>query len=88
MGRSGGRQPRVLAGRSAAARRHYEAQVALATGAQDEAAVADGYFNMGHVLFIEHADEAQQRDYVDQAVAAFAISATSAEWPERCGRSR
>ena len=56
---------------SAAARRHYEAQVALATGAQDEAAVADGYFNMGHVLFIEHADEAQQRDYVDQVVARF-----------------
>jgi predicted ATPase/class 3 adenylate cyclase len=56
---------------SAAARRHYEAQIVVAEAARDEACVADGYFNMGGVAFIEEDDEALQMAYVDDVVQRY-----------------
>lgn len=56
---------------SAAARRHYEAQIEVAKAAGDEACVADGYFNMGHVSFIEEDDEAIQMAYIDDVVKRY-----------------
>ena len=52
------------------ARRHYEAQVALAKAADDEAAVADGLFNLGHTLFIE-GDAELHRAFIDQVIARY-----------------
>ena len=54
----------------AAARRHYEAQVALATAADDEAATADAYFNLGHMLYIE-GDAGLHREFVDGVVGRY-----------------
>jgi predicted ATPase/class 3 adenylate cyclase len=56
---------------TAAARRHYEAQIEVAKAAGDEAGVADGYFNIGHVSFIEEDDEAIQMAYIDDVVQRY-----------------
>jgi predicted ATPase/class 3 adenylate cyclase len=52
---------------SATAHRHYKTQIELAEAVGDEACVADGYFNFGHVAFLETADEAEQTAYIDAA---------------------
>ena len=56
---------------SAAARGHYEAQIEVAKAAGDEACVADGYFNMGHVSFVDEEDEAIQMAYIDDVVKRY-----------------
>jgi predicted ATPase/class 3 adenylate cyclase len=54
-----------------AAKRHYEAEIAVATEADDQAAIADGYFNLGHVLFLQQDEEQLQRAYTDDVIARF-----------------
>jgi tetratricopeptide (TPR) repeat protein len=56
---------------TAAARVHYEAQLEVAKAAGDDACVADGYFNMGHVSFVEDEDEAIQMAYIDDVVKRY-----------------
>jgi tetratricopeptide (TPR) repeat protein len=56
---------------SEAARRHYEAQVEIAEAAHDEPCIADAYFNMAHVLFMEGDDEGLRTAYVDSVVARY-----------------
>ncbi|MET0773397.1 MAG: AAA family ATPase, partial [Candidatus Limnocylindrales bacterium] len=53
------------------ARAHYERQLALAEEAADEVAVADAWFNLSHVLFIDGEPEASQREFVDQVAARY-----------------
>jgi predicted ATPase/class 3 adenylate cyclase len=54
-----------------AARRHYEAQVALATAAADEPGVAEAHFNLGHVQFLDGDDEATQLVVLEQNIARY-----------------
>ena len=72
---------------TAAARRHYEAQVALATrGRTTRRGVADGCFNLGHVLYIQGDDDgAPAGAHPTRSSPAIATSATSAAWPGRAG---
>ena len=56
---------------SAAARRHYEAQIEVAEAAGDEACVADAYFNFGHVLFAEDGDQEVVMAHIDAVVARY-----------------
>jgi tetratricopeptide (TPR) repeat protein len=52
------------------ARVHYEAQIAAAEAAGDEACIADGYFNLGHVAFVED-DETLRMAYIDSVVERY-----------------
>ena len=56
---------------SVAARGYYEEQVRLAKAAGDEACLADAYFNLGHVAFIDRDDEAAQMDYVEEVLSRY-----------------
>lgn len=56
---------------TAAAHERYDQQLAWATAAGDEEGVADAYFNLGHVLFIERDDETLQAGYMEQVSARF-----------------
>ncbi len=55
----------------ATARRHYQAQIDAAEAADDEACVADAYFNMAHVAFVDQDDEAVQLAYIESVVARY-----------------
>lgn len=52
---------------SATARRHYRAQIDVAEAAGDEACIADGYFNFGHVAFSPDADANVELAYIDES---------------------
>ena len=52
---------------SATARRHYQAQIDLAEAVGDDACIADGYFNFGHVAFRPDDSEGLQLSYIDAA---------------------
>jgi len=52
---------------SATARRHYRAQIDVAEAADDEACIADAYFNYGHVAFSPDSDAGVQLAYIDAA---------------------
>lgn len=56
---------------SVAANRHYEAQIEIATAAGDDVAVADGWFNLAHVIYIQGGDAASQREVADQVIARY-----------------
>ena len=56
---------------SATAGRYYEEQIALARAAGDERCLVDGLFNMGHLAFIEGADEAVQVAYIEDVIARY-----------------
>jgi predicted ATPase/class 3 adenylate cyclase len=55
----------------AAARTHYERQIELAEGAGDEAGVADGWFNVSHVLFLAGEPVDEQRRFQEGVVARY-----------------
>jgi hypothetical protein len=55
----------------ATARQHYERQVELATAAGDEAAVADAWFNLSHVLFLQDEPGPMQREFQQRVVARY-----------------
>ena len=52
---------------SVTAGRHYRAQIDVAEAAGDEACVADGYFNFGHVAFSREDDEGVQLAYIAES---------------------
>jgi predicted ATPase/class 3 adenylate cyclase len=54
-----------------AARRYYEQQVELAKGADDERCLADALFNLGHVLFIERADDSDVLAYMEDVIRRY-----------------
>jgi predicted ATPase/class 3 adenylate cyclase len=54
-----------------AAHRYYEQQVELAKGADDERCLADAVFNLGHVLFIERADDADVLAYMEDVIRRY-----------------
>jgi hypothetical protein len=54
-----------------AARAHYERQVALAEAAGDAAAIADGWFNLSHVVFLEDEPEDTQLEYQTRVAARY-----------------
>jgi predicted ATPase/class 3 adenylate cyclase len=56
---------------SATARLRYEAQIAVAEAAGDEACIADAYFNFGHVAFVEGDPVTLQMAYVDAVVERY-----------------
>ncbi|MFL5717856.1 MAG: ATP-binding protein [Chloroflexota bacterium] len=53
------------------ARAWYEEQVHLATAVGDDACVADGLFNLGHVIFLDGEDEQIQLDYMNDVERRF-----------------
>ena len=68
-----------------AARAWYQQQIDLATEVGDAACIVDGRFNIGHVLFIDPADEGLQLDYIEDVVRQYrelgdAIGETRAGW--------
>lgn len=54
-----------------AARHWYEEQLRLARAAQDEAAITDAMFNMGHVAFVDGDDEVAQQGYMAEVLARY-----------------
>jgi tetratricopeptide (TPR) repeat protein len=69
----------------AAARTWYQAQIDLATAVDDRACIADGMFNMGHVMFIDPRDEPLQLAYMEDVERRFLElgderAATRASW--------
>ena len=54
-----------------AARAHYQRQIELAEGAGDETAVADGWFNLSHVLFVTDEPVDIQRRFQEGVVARY-----------------
>jgi predicted ATPase/class 3 adenylate cyclase len=65
-------------GEPKAARAHYERQLALAEESADEVAVADAWFNLSHVLFLDGDPEQAQLELVDAVVARY--RALGDEW--------
>ena len=68
-----------------AARTWYQAQIDLATAVGDQACIADGMFNMGHVMFIDPRDEPLQVAYMEEVERRFTElgdqrAATRASW--------
>ncbi len=55
----------------ATARVHYQRQIELAEASGDEAALADGWFNLAHVPIMEREPPEVQRHFVEQAIARF-----------------
>lgn len=58
-------------GEPSVARAHYERQIELAEAAGDEVATADGWFNLGHVMFLEDEPEVTQRDFQERVLARY-----------------
>jgi tetratricopeptide (TPR) repeat protein len=58
-------------GEPTVARAHYERELTLAEEAADEAIVADAWFNLSHVLFLDGRPEQAQREFVDRVVARY-----------------
>ncbi|MDP9482765.1 MAG: adenylate/guanylate cyclase domain-containing protein [Chloroflexota bacterium] len=56
---------------SAAARAWYEHQIEIARAVGDEACIADGLFNLAHVLWIEGGDEVDQQAYTDEVTQRY-----------------
>lgn len=56
---------------SAMAGDHYQRQIELGAAAGDLAVVADGWFNLGHVLFLEGDDERGQRAFQEEVIARY-----------------
>jgi predicted ATPase/class 3 adenylate cyclase len=56
---------------SVGARAWYEQQIKLAEATGDEAGVADGMFNLGHVLGLSDEDEIAQRRWVEDVVQRY-----------------
>lgn len=56
---------------TATARRFYEQQIELAKAADDERCLADGVFNLGHVIFIERTDESEALAYMQEVVRRY-----------------
>jgi predicted ATPase/class 3 adenylate cyclase len=54
-----------------AAHRYYEQQVELAKAADDERCLADAVFNLGHVLFIERADDTEVLAYMEDVIRRY-----------------
>ena len=53
------------------ARMRYEHQIALAERAEDEPAVADGWFNLSHVMFLEDEPADVQRRFQEGVIARY-----------------
>ena len=53
------------------ARLRYQSQIELAEAAGDEACIADGYFNFGHVAFVDGDPVSVQMEYIDTAVERY-----------------
>ena len=69
----------------AAAHAHYRAEIDLATEAGDEPGIADGWFNLGHVLFIEGELESIDDAFIAATIARYddlgdELGAARARW--------
>jgi predicted ATPase/class 3 adenylate cyclase len=67
------------------ARHHYERQIELAQAADDKVAETDGWFNLGHVLFIGNEAQAPEREFTDEVIGRYrelgdAWGEARAEW--------
>lgn len=56
---------------SVTAHQHYLRQIELAEAAGDEACLADGWFNQGHVLYVEGASEESTRTLADSVIGRY-----------------